>query len=42
MDDQQRPGWKTADADVLDDSILNLVRQMVIAMLGMFAAFVLA
>ena len=42
MDDQQRPGWKTADTDVLDDSILNLVRQMVIAMLGMFAAFVLA
>ena len=42
MDDQQRPVWKTADTDVLDDSILNLVRQMVIAMLGMFAAFVLA
>lgn len=42
VDEQQQPVWKTSDTDVLDESMLNLVRQMVIAMLGMFAAFALA
>jgi diguanylate cyclase (GGDEF)-like protein len=34
-----QPTWKGADVAAIDDSIANLVRQMVLAMAGMFAAF---
>ncbi len=39
MDRDDQPTWKTADVAAIDDSISNLIRQMVLAMAGMFAAF---
>ncbi|MFN7148489.1 MAG: diguanylate cyclase [Microthrixaceae bacterium] len=40
MEPDDRPRWKTADVAAIDDSVSNLIRQMVLAMAGMFAAFV--
>ena len=42
VDDPKSKAWKTAETEVLDDSVLNLVRQMALAMVGMFAAYALA
>ncbi len=39
MNDQDRPVWKTEGVDAIDDSIANLLKQMVLALAGMFAAF---
>ncbi len=36
---EDKPIWKTKDVATLDDSVANLVKQMVLAMAGMFAAF---
>ncbi len=42
MDNPTRPAWKTAELDAIDDSIANLLRQMVLALAGMFIAFSVA
>lgn len=39
MDDPARPAWKTEDVKAIDDSIANLLKQMLLAIAGMFAAF---
>lgn len=39
MGNDDRPIWKNDDVAAIDDSIANLVRQMLLAMSGMFAAF---
>jgi len=39
---EEQQEWRTADAAVLDESIGNLIRQMLVAMGGMFAAFAVA
>ncbi len=42
MDDPARPAWKTEDLNAIDDSIANLLKQMLLALAGMFAAFTAA
>lgn len=37
-----RPGLKTTETTVIDESLSNLIRQMALAMAGMFAAFTAA
>lgn len=38
----ERSGWKSDDLAAIDDSITNLVRQMVLAVGGMFVAFAIS
>ncbi len=42
MDEATRPAWKTDELDTIDDSIANLLKQMLLAITGMFVAFSLA
>jgi diguanylate cyclase (GGDEF)-like protein len=42
VDEPNRPAWKTDELRAIDDSIANLVRQMLLAITGMFVAFSLA
>ena len=40
--DEGAPRWRGADSKVLDDSVANLIAQMVVAVAGMFVAFAVA
>jgi len=42
VDEPTRPVWKTDESQAIDDSIANLLRQMLLAIVGMFVAFLLA
>lgn len=42
MDEPTRPAWKTEEQRTIDDSIANLLKQMVLAISGMFVAFSIA
>lgn len=42
MDEPTRPAWKTAELNAIDDSIANLLKQMLLAIAGMFVAFSVA
>lgn len=39
MERDDQPSWKTAEVAAIDDSVSNLIRQMALAMGGMFVAF---
>lgn len=42
MDDDEQPRWKDVASATLDDSVANLLRQMLFAVAGMFGAFMAA